>query len=153
MVFVLWITLVFTFVNIVTWWQKARIVEWIPAAIARQWHDKHVSAAMNKHATIKELLVAAFCTWSVLRLYNRNKQEKLVSCESEVGVSGLTVWSCSVSSHYLATICEQKEDFMCAVVVMVHTVCNSYKLEAFNKLNYQSKSRVLLLTCCWILKE
>jgi hypothetical protein len=33
-------------------------------AVARQWPGKHVSATLNKHATIEELLEAVFSTQS-----------------------------------------------------------------------------------------
>jgi hypothetical protein len=36
---------------IVTWWLKARTVEWIDAAIARQHHSKHTSAAIYPDTT------------------------------------------------------------------------------------------------------
>jgi hypothetical protein len=43
---------------------------------------------MNEHAAVEELLEAAFCVWSVLRLCIRDRQKKLVSFELEVGVDG-----------------------------------------------------------------
>jgi hypothetical protein len=48
---------------------KARIVEQKDAVIAKPQHSKHVSLAMNKHATIGELLEVMFSMWSMLRLY------------------------------------------------------------------------------------
>jgi hypothetical protein len=46
------------------------IVEWRHGAIARQWHGKHISTAMNQHARIEELLEIMFSMLSVLRLHN-----------------------------------------------------------------------------------
>jgi hypothetical protein len=46
---------------------KARIVEQIKAAIARELHG-HVSVAINKHATTEEILEAVFPLWSMPRL-------------------------------------------------------------------------------------
>jgi hypothetical protein len=37
------------------------------ATIARQWHGKHVSAAMIQHSTIEELLEMVFSAWSMTR--------------------------------------------------------------------------------------
>jgi hypothetical protein len=42
-------------------------------AIARQWHDKHVSAATNKRAAVEELLEVVFSMWYMLRLYNKHQ--------------------------------------------------------------------------------
>jgi hypothetical protein len=39
-------------------------------AVARQWLDKHVSAATDMHATIEELLETMFSMQSILRLYS-----------------------------------------------------------------------------------
>jgi hypothetical protein len=39
-------------------------VEGIDAAIARQWHGKHVSAAANTDTTIED---AVLSVWSVMR--------------------------------------------------------------------------------------
>jgi hypothetical protein len=44
-------------------------------AIARQWCDKHVSTAMNKHAAVEELLEVVFSMWYMLRLYNEHQLE------------------------------------------------------------------------------
>jgi hypothetical protein len=43
--------------HIGTCWLKAGIVERIGAVIARQRHDKHISASMNQHTTIEELMI------------------------------------------------------------------------------------------------
>jgi hypothetical protein len=48
---------------------KAGILEQEEAAIARQRQGKHVSAAMNQHTTIEELLKVVFSVWSAPRLY------------------------------------------------------------------------------------
>jgi hypothetical protein len=42
----------FEYMNIVTWWLEAGIVEWIDAVTARQQHGKHISTAMDNVATI-----------------------------------------------------------------------------------------------------
>jgi hypothetical protein len=47
-------------------------VEQEELAIARQQHGKHVSAAMNKHATTEKLLEAEFSIWSMSRLYSKD---------------------------------------------------------------------------------
>jgi hypothetical protein len=41
-------------VHIVTWWLKAGIAWKKEAAVAMQWHRKHISTAMNKHATTEK---------------------------------------------------------------------------------------------------
>jgi hypothetical protein len=38
------------------YWLKARIVEPEDTTIARQQHSKHLSVAMNAHATVEELM-------------------------------------------------------------------------------------------------
>jgi hypothetical protein len=48
-------------------------------AVDRQRISKHISAEMNQHATIEELLEVVFSVWSVLRPYNEDQQEKLGS--------------------------------------------------------------------------
>jgi hypothetical protein len=63
-------------INIVTWWLKTRIVEQEQRPIARQWRSKSISAAMNKHKTIEELLEAVSSVWSVPRLYNEGQGEE-----------------------------------------------------------------------------
>lgn len=40
-------------------------MEHADVAIARQWHTKHVSVAMDMRAIIEELLEAVFSTWSM----------------------------------------------------------------------------------------
>jgi ribosome-interacting GTPase 1 len=67
---------------------ESQIVEGIKEAIARQLHDKHVSMAMSKHATIEELSEMMFSVRSVLRLYSKDCHESKVNCQLEVGVSG-----------------------------------------------------------------
>jgi hypothetical protein len=59
---------------------------WNYAAIAGQWCVNHVAAALNKRATIKELLEAVFSIWSMLRLYNMDKREKWVSLRLAVSL-------------------------------------------------------------------
>jgi hypothetical protein len=48
--------------------------EW--TAVTRQWLNKHMSTAMDMHATIEELLEAVFSMWSMLRLYSEVHQEE-----------------------------------------------------------------------------
>jgi hypothetical protein len=67
---------------------KARIVEQEEAAFVRQWHGKHVSAATNKHAAIEELLEEQFSTQSIPRLYNKDQNQKSVTCKSALAVGG-----------------------------------------------------------------
>jgi hypothetical protein len=38
------------------WQLRTETVEQEEAAIARQWHCKHVSAATNKHATLRDAM-------------------------------------------------------------------------------------------------
>jgi hypothetical protein len=45
------------------------------ATIARQGHDKHVSIAINQHATMEELLEVVFSVWSMLRLYSEAQRK------------------------------------------------------------------------------
>jgi hypothetical protein len=56
-------------VKIVTWWLKARIMEKLDAAIARERRSKHtsISTATNQRATIRKLFQTLFSTRSVLR--------------------------------------------------------------------------------------
>lgn len=54
-------------------------------AVARQWCDKHVSAAVNKHVTVEELFTVVFSMRYVLRLYSEHQLE--VS-QSKVRISG-----------------------------------------------------------------
>jgi molybdopterin-guanine dinucleotide biosynthesis protein len=73
----------------VTLWLKARIKESIKATIARQLHSKHMTAAMNKHAT-EELLEVMCSMQSTLRLYNDatsqvNSQSEVEGWDFEVG--------------------------------------------------------------------
>jgi hypothetical protein len=72
---------------------KAGTVKQEEVAIATQWHDKHVSTAMNQQATIEELLEVVFSVWSALRLYGEDQQQKLVSWRSELAVRELWVAS------------------------------------------------------------
>jgi hypothetical protein len=53
-------------------------------AIARQRHGKHVSVAVDMHATVEELLEAVFSMWSVPRLYNENLWANYLSHERVV---------------------------------------------------------------------
>jgi hypothetical protein len=48
---------------------KGRIVEPEETTIVRHQIDRHMSTAMDMHATIEELYEAAFSKWSVLRLW------------------------------------------------------------------------------------
>jgi hypothetical protein len=69
-----WVVLVS--VHIVTGQLKARIVEWIDAAIARQQYGKHVSVATDTDAAIEDALSSV---QPVLRLYNEEQLDKPVS--------------------------------------------------------------------------
>jgi hypothetical protein len=62
-------------------------VEQEEAAIARQRRVKHVSAAMNQHPAIEELLEAVFSVWSTPRPYSEDQLEKLMSRRLESAVS------------------------------------------------------------------
>jgi hypothetical protein len=42
-------------------------------ATARQWHAKNASISMDAHTITHELLKVALSTWSVKRLYNKDK--------------------------------------------------------------------------------
>jgi hypothetical protein len=75
----------FLYIHNVIQWLKARIVV-EQVAVARQQHGNHVSTAMNKHATTEELLEAVFFVWSVLMLYSKDQQVKLVSLRLELAV-------------------------------------------------------------------
>jgi hypothetical protein len=54
-------------------------------AVARQQFDKHVSAVMDMHATVEELLETMFSMQSMLRLYSESHWANLiaVSCGHE----------------------------------------------------------------------
>jgi hypothetical protein len=56
------------------------------AAVARQRCVNHGAAALNKRATVKELLEAIFSIWPMLRLYNVDKREKWVSLRLAVSL-------------------------------------------------------------------
>jgi hypothetical protein len=64
-------------------WHDGWIAEQIDEDNARQRPGKHMSAATNKHATTEELWRAVFSVWSVPRLYNEDKREKLLSWTSK----------------------------------------------------------------------
>jgi hypothetical protein len=64
--------------------EEAGIAEQINATIARQWGGKLMSAAMNKHATIKKLLEAVFYIQSMPRLHGEYHQG--VDSQSEIRV-------------------------------------------------------------------
>jgi hypothetical protein len=68
------------YVCIVTWRLKARTVEWIDAAIARQLRGKHVSAAADTDTTIQD---AVFAMWSVPRLHNEDQLDKQETHDSQ----------------------------------------------------------------------
>jgi hypothetical protein len=46
-------------------------------AVDRQWLSKHISVAMNTHATIEELLDTVSSVWSMLGLLVCNDKNKL----------------------------------------------------------------------------
>lgn len=54
-------------------------------AVARQHRGKHVSAAINKHTTIEELLGVVPYTWPMPRLYITAETEscETVKCDRE----------------------------------------------------------------------
>jgi hypothetical protein len=56
---------------------EIRIVEWIKTVIARELVGKHMSAAMNRLATVEELLEAMFSVHSVPWLYSEDHVQKL----------------------------------------------------------------------------
>jgi hypothetical protein len=60
------------------------IVERIDAAIARQWHSKHISVATDTDTTIEDTV---FSMRSMPRLYNEDELGKPVSRISEMAVS------------------------------------------------------------------
>jgi hypothetical protein len=65
-----------------TLWQrqlKAGTVAQNKTSFARQWHGKHIFAAMNQNTTTEELLEVEFSLWSVPRLYIGDLWEKSVS--------------------------------------------------------------------------
>jgi hypothetical protein len=61
---------------------------------ARQWLGKHVPAAKDAYAMIKEMLEAVFSTWSVQRLYSWFRKGKL-------RLSFPKVWCILVVAKYL----------------------------------------------------
>jgi hypothetical protein len=61
-------TFILNTTNIVTWRLKTRIVEQEERATTRQWRSKCVSAEMNQHTIIDELLEVVPSVWSVPRL-------------------------------------------------------------------------------------
>jgi hypothetical protein len=54
----------------VTRWLEAEIVEEVKVAVARQWHSKHVSVAVDSDTTID----AVFSVRCMPRLYNEDQQ-------------------------------------------------------------------------------
>jgi hypothetical protein len=56
-------------------------------AMARQKLAKHTPVAKDMHTTI-ELLEAVISVQSMLKLYNEDKRDKLVSCEPALEVGG-----------------------------------------------------------------
>jgi hypothetical protein len=88
-----------------------------------------MSAAMNTHATLEELLEVMISMQSVPRLHSEDHQEKLASRESEVGVGShqCRFLSCIVRHCYQASTSEDIENFMCAVVIMIYTACRFVK--------------------------
>jgi hypothetical protein len=71
------------------------------AAIVRQRHGKHVSAATNECTTVEELLEAVSSVWSMLRLHNEDHLDKPVSLRSESAVSSHEL-QVSAGSSWLA---------------------------------------------------
>jgi hypothetical protein len=115
-----------------TWRLKAGIKEQGVVAVAY-----HVSTGTNKHASVEELLEVVFSMWSLPKLYSEDPAEVqsvfritsrlVVYCQSVCpGNKPLDAHnqrpSCIVKSHCLAMACEQTEDFMHAVVVVIHRV-------------------------------
>jgi hypothetical protein len=95
----------------VTWQLKARIVEQIDEATAKQWHDNHIFTATETDITTED---AIFSVWPVPRLCNEDQLDKPVRGWSK----WLAVLSCTVSCCYSAMTSKQMEDFMCAIVVV-----------------------------------
>jgi hypothetical protein len=50
-------------------------MECVDAATARQRHGNNMSAQMDTHATIEELLETMFSMWSMPWLYNEGKRQ------------------------------------------------------------------------------
>jgi hypothetical protein len=50
---------------------EMRTVVRMDVSIARQWHSKYVSTAMNQHTTIQELLETTFSMQSMPKLYDK----------------------------------------------------------------------------------
>lgn len=69
---------------------KVQIVEQEEMVIVRQWLGEHVSAATHQHATVNEMLEAAFSLWSALRLHSEDQREKIISWMSKLAVSSLS---------------------------------------------------------------
>jgi hypothetical protein len=87
---------------------------------ARHRRDKHMSMTTNEHATVEEPLEAVTSTQFMLRLYNKDQLDNLLSPQCVGGqIQCLAVWSCTVSSPYLATTSEQTEDFICVMVIVI----------------------------------
>jgi hypothetical protein len=65
---------------------KGRVTEPEEMAIARQWHGKHVSMATYTPTTIEEPWEAVFSVQSMLRLYNDQWDQLVVSQHSQLVV-------------------------------------------------------------------
>jgi hypothetical protein len=62
-------------------------VEQEEEAVARQRQSKRVSAAMNQHVALEEVLGRVISMWCTPRPYSEDQQEKLVSQRSVSAVS------------------------------------------------------------------
>jgi hypothetical protein len=65
---------------VTTQYLKGGVVEPEEWDVTMQRLDKHVSMAMDTHATIEEMLETMFSMGSVPRQYSKDKQVKLVCC-------------------------------------------------------------------------
>jgi hypothetical protein len=66
--------------SIILWHDaKRRIEEPEEVTVARQQRSKHAPTATDMHATIEELLEGVFSVQSILRLYNKDQRDQLVS--------------------------------------------------------------------------
>jgi hypothetical protein len=89
--------------------------------------SKHVSAATNKRTTIEDVLEAVFSILSLPILHNKDTAAAQIMLAMASGnlPAAQSVLNCIVNSHYLSTTIEQKEDLLCALVIVIHRVCKS----------------------------
>lgn len=88
------------------------MVKYVDAAIVRQRHVKHVSAATDTHATTEEMLEAAFSAHSMPWSYNKNLQGSQFSHERVLRQSSASKNMSMEAEEYLlltVTIKQQPE--------------------------------------------